>query len=932
MKRTLYLILTIFWIYNIYAWDSAIVYYAAGKLTYVSDAEGNRIPDFSYAGYKGGCEPLPNVPVKLTITPVTGDNTANIQNAINTVGAMPMDANGIRGAVLLAPGTYNVSGSITVNFSGVVLRGSGNGTNPATSSIIYGVGDTPHQRTLVVIGGGTNTKWSGEVSGTQVNITDNFLPVGSKVLTLADVTPFSVGDNIIIVHPSTQEWLDAILGGETGSDPSWTPGQVDIKYNTYITAIDTAKKKITIASPIFEHFDKTLSQCYIYKYNRSGIITNVGIENLRVDNDYAADDDENHVWDSIQFIQVEDAWAKNVVTIHFGHSGFMLSTADRVTITDCQALDPISITTGERKYNFNTYTACSNILVKNCTATNGRHMYMSNGTSTVGGIVFYNCTISGDLASSEGHRMWSQGMLYDNIVEVGTPATNYTIGLYNRGDYGTSHGWAASHCVLWNCDLKSGGAYIEKPPTSQNYAIGVKTTRGISKGPFNKTLGYVEGTNMSGLNPASLYMAQLSERCGTPTFTPTNTVSFTLTSTRTNTLTSTRTFTNTSTFSLTNTQTFTATQTRTSTATATNTPTNTRTNTQTSTATATSTNTTAPTNTITNTATNTRTNTITNTVTNTSTNTPLPTNTATSTRTNTITSTATATNTNTLVATSTPTNTGTNTGTNTATATSTNTQIATNTRTFTITNTPTNTNTATVTGTQPPTWTQTNTHTATFTLTNTATGTNTLVATSTPTSTPINTPTNTGTNTATNTNTVIPTNTAINTTTSSNTFTNTPTTTPTSSFTYTFTPTQTSTNTSQPTFTFTRTATKTNTITYTMTPTNTAISTATQTEVETGIEEILVYPNPVAKGDDLKIRVKITNKVEKIKVKIWTVGFRLIMQEEEEGRAGENVINIGREKIKNLANGTYYYVIIIEDKDKKINSKIKQFMVINCKK
>jgi len=102
--------------------------------------------------------------------------------------------------------------------------------------------------------------------------------------------------------------------------------------------------------------------------------------------------------------------------------------------------------------------------------------------------------------------------------------------------------------------------------------------------------------------------------------------------------------------------------------------------------------------------------------------------------------------------------------------------------------------------------------------------------------------------------------------------------------------------------------------------------------VETGIEEILVYPNPVAKGDDLKIRVKITNKVEKIKVKIWTVGFRLIMQEEEEGRAGENVINIGREKIKNLANGTYYYVIIIEDKDKKINSKIKQFMVINCKK
>ena len=71
-----------------------------GKLVYVTDSLGNKIPDFSNAGYKGGGVSIPYVAVKETVWPVLGDNADNIQAAIDRVSALPLDVNGFRGAVL----------------------------------------------------------------------------------------------------------------------------------------------------------------------------------------------------------------------------------------------------------------------------------------------------------------------------------------------------------------------------------------------------------------------------------------------------------------------------------------------------------------------------------------------------------------------------------------------------------------------------------------------------------------------------------------------------------------------------------------------------------------------------------------------------------------------------------------------------------------
>ncbi|WP_119080384.1 hypothetical protein [Chitinophaga alhagiae] len=99
-----------------------------GRLVYKTLPTGDRILDFSFAGYGGGGATLPSPAVQITLGPAAGDNTAVIQKAIDEISAMPL-VNGFRGALLFKPGTYQCNGTLAVKASGVVIRGSGSGAN-----------------------------------------------------------------------------------------------------------------------------------------------------------------------------------------------------------------------------------------------------------------------------------------------------------------------------------------------------------------------------------------------------------------------------------------------------------------------------------------------------------------------------------------------------------------------------------------------------------------------------------------------------------------------------------------------------------------------------------------------------------------------------------------------------------------------------------
>lgn len=500
-------------------WQSEKVFYnQEGRLEYTADEEGNIIPDFSYAGYKNDGLKLPGVEVVKSISPIAGDNTAHIQKAIDEVGALPLNDEGIRGALLLKAGLYEVHGILYIKHSGVVLRGEGDKEDTASNTIIKGMGNTPKYRSVVLAGGGENTQW--KISwGARASITTEKVPLGGMKFEVDDASDFKVGDNVLIHHPCTRNWLEAVdYGGVAdATHNTWYVGQIDIKYNRYITAIEG--NTVSIDVPVYYQLDRSISQCYMWKFNNSRILRNIGIENLRVDIESKGELDYEHARNAIELCQIEDSWVRNASTLHFSGSGIITNTASRISIVECRAIDPQGPIRGGLRYNFNMYTASQSILIYHCFASNGRHNYVSNGESTVSGIAVVDCESSKGYTADEAHRKWSQGMLFDNLNVVATreenEGGNRIMGFYNRGLWADGHGWSTVHSVLWNCDPKTRAIVVQKPPTGQNYAIGcMGIVNGNKNAAFEAPEGYIEGTNKKGLHPRSLFEAQYKDRTG----------------------------------------------------------------------------------------------------------------------------------------------------------------------------------------------------------------------------------------------------------------------------------------------------------------------------------------------------------------------------------------------------------------------------------
>ena len=179
-----------------------------GRLAYKADSFGNYVPDFSFAGYKGGGVRIPDIAVKATVKAESGDNTASIEKANDEVSGLPLDADGFRGAVLLERGFYNLDGQLHINASGVVLRGEGRGED---GTVLFGRGKVKDKGlvedgvnvALILIGGASGIE---ATAGPIQAIEDEFVPMGARSFSVGDASGFSVGDSIIVRRLNTVEW------------------------------------------------------------------------------------------------------------------------------------------------------------------------------------------------------------------------------------------------------------------------------------------------------------------------------------------------------------------------------------------------------------------------------------------------------------------------------------------------------------------------------------------------------------------------------------------------------------------------------------------------------------------------------------------------------------------------------------------------------
>jgi hypothetical protein len=465
-----------------------------GKLTYKTTEKGDRIIDFSYAGYGGGGQSIPSPAVKITVHAVEGDNTANIQAAIDAISKLKM-VNGFRGAVLLTPGNYNCEGTLNIQTSGVVLRGSGVGTGGTIISLT----GKPH--TCIIVKGNVSEKNTGKATV----IVGAYVPAGAVSFEVADASGLATGDTIRITKPVTDAWIQ-FMGMDQlvrdGKKQTWMSG--DISTDRVISKI--AGNRITVDLPLTDSYDAAYTSpgTTVQKINITGQLSNIGIENLRiVSPEQSVTISEGH-HRAFTMSGITDGWARNLEIVNTVNS--ISVTGKRITVEDISIVHDLPTIGAAKPADLN--GSGPQILFNRCTITGSNLFFFATGAKVTGPIVLLHCTFNGN-GWIQPHQRWATGVLVDNCK-----VPDGGIDFMNRGTAGSGHGWAIGWSVAWNCTARS--FLNQQPPGAMNWVIGStgeQRKRAISSGMPILPEGTYDA-HTTPVQPQSLYMAQLAERLG----------------------------------------------------------------------------------------------------------------------------------------------------------------------------------------------------------------------------------------------------------------------------------------------------------------------------------------------------------------------------------------------------------------------------------
>jgi hypothetical protein len=461
-----------------------------GKLVYQTLPTRDRIMDFSSAGYMGGGVTLPDqaAPVQLLLEPSGGDDTAALQAAIDAVSALPV-IDGFRGTVLLDVGQFNISSALHIRASGVVLSGMGSSSG---GTVIAMIDNGSGFHALDIAGSGSY------ITSNTVNIVDSYVPSGSNTITVSDASGFSVGDDVLISRPVTQDWVH-YLGMDTlvrnGQPQTWIPVGHHITTDRTIQAI--CGNRVTLDVPLSDSFDSTFLGTpvgTISKYRFPGRISQVGVEHLQI-----LAPAGSVIYNAVTMDSLTDSWMLDVVGQETMNAFTVNGKVKRVTLDS--VINNVSI----RQTNSAAPTAFAvdgtQVLLNNCQANSlGIWPFVTESTGTGPTVVLnFSTTENHPL---EPHQRWYTGLLTDN----GTFSSG--VSYINRRTAGSGHGWASGWAVAWN--LVGGRFVVSAAPGTESWCIGCDGTRG-SNPPDPDGIFDSLGTFVS---PTSLYLAQLCERLG----------------------------------------------------------------------------------------------------------------------------------------------------------------------------------------------------------------------------------------------------------------------------------------------------------------------------------------------------------------------------------------------------------------------------------
>lgn len=472
---------------------------ASGKLVYHATSRGDRIPDFSYAGYMGGGVPLPAVPVMRRVKPSGGDDTAAIQSAIDAVSALSLHA-GFRGAVLLEPGTFHCDQTLRITASGVVLRGSG---PSATTLQLTG---EPH---LAIRISGDRTE---QAIGGPTYITESYVSSGASSITVSSAANLHPGDRIRITRPVTEAWLKFM-----GMDDLTRNG----KHETWVGSALTTERTITsihgntldLDVPLTDSYDREYlppQGAEVQRITATGEIERSGVERLRIVAPIRHVMLRGPLFDAISMRDLKDGWVRDLQIADTTGGVFAGKGTRRITIADVTFTHSASIEGHAKPADFS--VGGTQILFLRCASTGDNLFYLAAGPRNQGPNVVLDSIFHGN-GHLQPHQRWSTALLIDN-----TRVPEGGIDFMNRGEMGSGHGWTMAWGVVWNSVAKT--FVIQNPPGAINWSIGNigdEITAQMPNYPRTKLPDLPQGNIVSPnkrVLPASLYRQQLKERLG----------------------------------------------------------------------------------------------------------------------------------------------------------------------------------------------------------------------------------------------------------------------------------------------------------------------------------------------------------------------------------------------------------------------------------
>ena len=446
--------------------------------------------DYSYCGYHRSEIPIPSAKVMVYVQPVTDDNAPQIQAAIDYVSRQKADKmTGLRGAILLSEGTFELSEPLRIRTSGVVLRGTGR-----NKTILKKKG---YDRGALLYIEGTHDI----VAKDTLNVLADVTP-GSLTVKVANSPRLTTNSRITIWRPSTQEWIDnlgcaSFGGGKRMGYWAWHPGDLDIRWNRQILAVNGST--ITLDAPITSSVEACWGGAKAIVYEQPGLVSECGVENLSMvsDYDHALPMDENHCWDGVYLADVENCWVRMVNFLHFAGSAVVIQkSAQQVTVEDCQSLQPISEIGGFRRRTFLTFA--EKTLFQRCYSEHGINDF-AVGHTAPGPNAFVQCDSYESLGPSGAISSWAPGILFDvvNIDGNDIAFKNWELEKFGAG-------WSTANSTMWQSTAS--GLFCYSPDT---------LNRNYSRGCWGQVMGNGEYTEMNEhVKPYSLFASQLEKRLG----------------------------------------------------------------------------------------------------------------------------------------------------------------------------------------------------------------------------------------------------------------------------------------------------------------------------------------------------------------------------------------------------------------------------------